>query len=412
MRTQEQIPVYGAHCIYEDRYHVTQVPAGPGRPGQRPDAVWAGLWAGIALSQWLPMRAVAAAAVVIILCADAGGVAAQPADGKAAAEQLFAQARALMAEGDHAAACPKLEASLALDPALGTRLNLAHCYQRVGRLASAWARFREAADLAARAGETRREVFARERAAALEPRLPRLVVQVPSAARVPGLIVERDGSVVDLALLGTPVYVDPGVHEVTAEAPGYISFSTTVTAEEGRETSVGIPVLEPEASAPDGEAGEAGAVEPAGPGAARELAPAPVMEPETAPGAVLHEDSAPGAGRGRRVMGLAAGGTGVAALAVGLGVGWSVRSTWEDAFASGECDRDTLMCTPAGQEQTDAARGRATISNVLVGAGVALAATGVVLYLTAPDRERTERAAHLVPTAGPDGLGMALVGGF
>lgn len=406
MRMRESISVCGLRCMYQRQGGETQGPGAAGlwRPGQRPD----GIWAGITLSRGTPVRVIAAA-VMIALCAIMGRAAAQPADGKAAAEQLFAQGRALMAQGDHAAACPKLEASLALDPALGTRLNLAHCYQQLGRLASAWARFREAADLAARAGESRREQFARERAAALEPRLPRLVIQVPSAAQVPGLTVKRDDAVVDLVLLGTPMYVDPGEHEVTAEAPGHAPFLVTVIAEEGREVSIGIPVLEPEPSAPDSEAGDA---EPADRAPAREIAPAPAMEPETAPGATLRADSAPGSGRTRRVVGLAAGGAGVAALAAGLGVGWMARSSWEGAFASGACNRDTLVCTPAGQEQTDSARGRATLSNVLVGAGVALAATGAVLYLTAPDGAQAERAAHLVPTAGPDGLGMVLVGGF
>ena len=58
------------------------------------------------------------------------------------------------------------------------------------------------------------------------------------------------------------------------------------------------------------------------------------------------------------------------------------------------------------------ARSRATLSTVLVGAGAALTATGVVLYLRAPDDRPAEQAARLVPVAGPDGLGMALIGGF
>src|SRR4051812_46143375 len=87
---------------------------------------------------------------------------AQVAGDKATAEALFADGRKLMAAGNYAAACPKLAASQRLDPGVGTMLNLADCYERVGQTASAWAEFREAISAARAAGSKEREQLARD----------------------------------------------------------------------------------------------------------------------------------------------------------------------------------------------------------------------------------------------------------
>ena len=59
----------------------------------------------------------------------------------------------------------------------------------------------------------------------------------------------------------------------------------------------------------------------------------------------------------------------------------------------------------------DSARTRALASNILVGAGVALAAAGVVLYVTAPSKAEKAGIA-VIPMASPSELGMAVTGGF
>src|SRR5690349_18302425 len=96
---------------------------------------------------------------------------AQDATTKATAEALFADGRRLMNIGDYATACPKLAASQRLDPGIGTALNLADCYEKSGRFASAWAEFRGAVTAAHTAGSSDREQLASDRAQALVAKL-------------------------------------------------------------------------------------------------------------------------------------------------------------------------------------------------------------------------------------------------
>ena len=62
---------------------------------------------------------------------------------RASAEALFQQATKLMDEKRYGEACEKLAGSQDLDPALGTMLYLADCYEHAGRSASAGALFHE-----------------------------------------------------------------------------------------------------------------------------------------------------------------------------------------------------------------------------------------------------------------------------
>src|ERR1700722_8909097 len=72
----------------------------------------------------------------------------------AEAEVLFFEGKQLMLAGKYAAACAKLAASERLDPAAGTLMNLADCYEKNGQLASAWVTFRDAATASERDGRT------------------------------------------------------------------------------------------------------------------------------------------------------------------------------------------------------------------------------------------------------------------
>src|SRR5262245_50071789 len=115
------------------------------------------------------------------LCVSRAAAQTLPVADDSTAEALFDQGRKLMAAQQYNEACPKFSASHRLDPALGTLLNLAYCWKLLGKAASAWSAFREAASLAYWQHQRQREAFARSEAAELEPKLARLNVYVADA---------------------------------------------------------------------------------------------------------------------------------------------------------------------------------------------------------------------------------------
>lgn len=163
----------------------------------------------------------------------------------AAAETAFNDALRLMDRGEFAAACPKLEQSQKLAPASGTLLNLADCYEQLGRPASAWTRFSKAAEFARRTGKPERERVARQRAEALRARVVLVTVTVLSTPSA-GLQIALDGVTIPSDELGLPFAVDPGTHVVDASAPGREPFRATLAnPPAGSSLPVQIPELQP-----------------------------------------------------------------------------------------------------------------------------------------------------------------------
>src|SRR5260370_35084814 len=105
---------------------------------------------------------------------------------KATAEALFADGRRPVGAGEYAAACPQFAASQKLDPGVGTSLNLADCYERLGRWASAWAEFRSAASAAHSSGSRQRAdpAAARDRATTRRPSQRTVTSPAPPAGLV------------------------------------------------------------------------------------------------------------------------------------------------------------------------------------------------------------------------------------
>ena len=97
-----------------------------------------------------------------------GHASAQAGQNQAAAQALYDEARKLVEAKNFAAACPKFKESYDLDPAGGTLLNLADCYERQGKPALAWTTFKDALVAAERDSNAGRVEFAKTHIAALE----------------------------------------------------------------------------------------------------------------------------------------------------------------------------------------------------------------------------------------------------
>jgi serine/threonine-protein kinase len=294
---------------------------------------------------------------------------AQTAENKAAAEALFDEGRALMDKGDIAGACRKFEESDRLDPAPGTLLNLASCYERLGKVASAWATYRSAAPMARERGQAEREKFARQRAAELEPRLPRLRVTVPEQSRVEGLTIVRDGKDLAASLWGQALPVDPGTVEVTASARGREPWSGRAELKEGKTDELVVPLLK---SLPPG-------AEPT----AAPAPPAPAATPgQLPPGQAAAPDHSH-AGRTQRIASYIVGGVAGAALVATGFLALQARSKNEESHDKCQPGPNDCFNQEAVSLRDEALRygNWATVTGIAAGV---LAAGAVTLYFTAP----------------------------
>lgn len=282
-----------------------------------------------------------------------------PAD-EAAAQALFDEAKRLMQADRWTEACPKLEESHRLAPGIGTKYNLGDCYEHVGRLASAWAAFMDVAGQTRAKGQRDREQLARDRAAALEPRLSRVVVLVPPASRTTGLVITRDGVVVGEAAWGVAVPVDPGAHVVAATADDRAPWQTTLTIEgEGRTERVVVPALPPTTTLPT----------------TTPVTTTPVtLTPVTTP---LPSDAS---GATQRTLAWVVGGAGV--VGIGLGAFFGLHSLSKRDDAQAHCTGDA--CDPTGLTLRDRAIAAGNASTVAFAIGAVAIAGAVVLYATSP----------------------------
>jgi hypothetical protein len=321
----------------------------------------------------LPRRmALRCCALATLLIAEASARA-DDASNQARAEALFAEGRRLLTASRFADACPKFAESQRLDPAIGTLLNLGDCYEKMGRTASAWAVFRDAAAEAKRERDARRESVASARATALALGLVKLTILVPKASRTPGLQLKRDGVTIDPAAWSEATPMDPGWHAIEATAPGKRPWTLPVTIDAAQAmTEITVPPLEDLAA-------KATPVDPT-------------------------------AGRSQRLAGAIVFGTGAAALGAGaIFTGLAVAKNHDSAP---HCHGN--RCDALGVELRDEALGNANVATVAVLVGLAAVGGGAALWLTAPSRAKTLHSTGIqaAPAIGASLYGVTLRGAF
>ena len=261
----------------------------------------------------------------------------------AAAQALFEEARVLMASGSYAAACTKLEGSLALDSGPGTEYNLALCYEKSGRSASAWATYLSAAASYKSTHRTDWETRARDRAAALAGTLSKLTIVVPAGAPA-DLRITRDGTPVLASELGAPIPLDPGRHVVEAITALRPKFSASFDLPTGTNKTITVALADAADEAVDG-------------------------------GTTTSD---------RRPLAFALGGAGVVGLAVGAVSG--IVAITKNASSQKDCPNDGPCKSPGAILESESASDWAAVSTVGFIAGGVLLAAGALVFLTAPKR--------------------------
>jgi hypothetical protein len=317
---------------------------------------------------------------------------------KAAAEAAFDQANKLLADGKTAEACDAFARSQKLDAQFGTQYNLAGCYEKLGKTASAWTEFRALASLDT---NPKRKAKSKESADRLASKLTKLLLTTRGGAD--GLVVTRNGTDVT-ASVGIESPVDPGEYAIVVSAPGRVDWKSTVNvAGVGATVTVEIPELEmaPVEKDPEGDI---------------RLKPGDDDDDDD-DGTDRRIVDTPQPKSKRKLIGLSIAGAGVVSAAVGFVFGAQASSKWADAKEL--CGEENMCPDQAtldmSKELTDAAKSKATLSTVFVGVGVAAIAGGVILWLTAPSASSSAEgsaALQLTPTVSDEQVGLALSGGF
>jgi len=201
---------------------------------------------------------------------------------KLGAQALADEAKHLMDSGKTAEACVKYEASLDLDSSFTTLMSLGQCYEKVGRLASAYLTYRTAESEATAADQAKRVKTAHDRAEKIAPKLSRLTIRVTPEAAVKGLVVTRNGMNVAQSIWGTPIPVDPGAHDIVAQV-GKKKWNQRVdVGGNAAQVYIDIPAFAPQ-PAPAAVAVVPVAPKAGAPVAARPVATAPAPRPTAAP---------------------------------------------------------------------------------------------------------------------------------
>jgi hypothetical protein len=204
---------------------------------------------------------------------------------------------------------------------------------------------------------------------------------VPRPARLAGLVVHRNGTVVEAAAYDEPVPVDPDEYRITAEAPDHERWERTIAIHDTSKT-IEIPQLEVAPTPPP----------PMPP--PRAIEPAPARDPEP-----------PSSWTTRRKAAVALGVVGVAAGGAGIAFGLKARNL--ESQSEAKCP--FARCTePIALDLNHQARTDGLIANLGMIGGGALVVGAITLWIFGDPRPHA--GISIAPSVGPSGI--ALVGAY
>jgi hypothetical protein len=304
-------------------------------------------------------RALSAVLSVAVVAAPLPAIADEAAD-LAKAKELFSKARDLYKAENYSEACPLFEESEKLEPALGTELNLALCWAKVGKLLDAARMFDIVLGKTTAPSEAQRHQIAEDGARDVAARIAK--VQIDRGPLSINARIQLDG--VELLDTSAPIPVDPGEHKVTGQG----AKSVTFTATEGQVMQITLA------------ASEGGNDEPDTPGT-----------PSKMP-------------KWRKNLPFYLGASGAGLIATSFVFGIITLS--KKSSALDKCDKidGEWECPPEGQDGLASARTFSHISTgmFLVGAG----ALGAGIYLYFRDRKQSDAAPPISAWATPSGAGV------
>ncbi|NVB80134.1 MAG: tetratricopeptide repeat protein [Kofleriaceae bacterium] len=290
------------------------------------------------------------------------------------ADQLFADASKLKAEGKLPQACAKYNEALSYNKtAIGTLLNVALCHEEAGRVATALEIFTQARDLA-------RENNRPEHLAAAEEHITKNEAQVPHVAIAFAELLPNTKLVIDDKVYpitsASDIRVDPGLRHVVVTAPGRLPYDTSIEVKAQEHKAIAIPKL-------------------------------------AMPTTVVN--------KGRVTVGKIVTFSGIAVGGTGIALGLIARSRYNaqvgPAGSGKNCtdagDGRKPMCNAEGFQKTGNALQLGNVGTVVGIAGGAVVLVGAYLWFFAPkEKAHAERQVSIVPTLDPDGAGIVAVGRF
>lgn len=309
------------------------------------------------------------------------------------ADKLFQKAKKLHAEKKYAEACPTYEEVDKTDPAIGSKLNVAKCYEDWGKLATAYTWYVQADKMATDAKDDRAPKI-KAVIEELDTNVPRITLKIPDGADPDVLdTLTLDGQPIPEDWLNEQQRIDPGPHVIEFTVEGQ-KKKKMAPVERGGESELSLDI-------------------PKGVG----KKPRP---PKKKDGEVLPPPPPPPAdpGKTRRWLGIGIGGAGVIAVGVASVLTLTARSSYKSALAD-HCMGMTSACDAEGYKLTHDARTRANVATVVTLIGVAAIGGGAFLYFTAPkapanaEKPPAEKpVVYVSPTVDTNGGGVVVGGTF